>query len=101
MADIIQFPAERCRTSTDEWAVIFVFGEAEGIEITLCINRARPGRLFVVGRCSAAPDSEILAEAPDTPAGAETVNAVAQAALRAVDLAHIDLEATVRGFPAA
>lgn len=46
-------------------------------------------------------NNAILAETLDTPAGAETVNTVAQAALRAIDLAHIDLETAVSGSPAA
>jgi len=46
-------------------------------------------------------NNAILAEALDTPAGAKTVNTVAQAALRAINLAHIDREAAVFGFPAA
>ncbi|TNC05512.1 hypothetical protein FF100_35500 [Methylobacterium terricola] len=90
MADIIPLRAAERGTPKHRWTVLHVYGQTGGVEVARCTKEGRPGWLYLLGMCSAASDTDVLAGVPDTPEGVAILDFVAPAALRAIDLAQMD-----------
>ncbi|TGD93734.1 hypothetical protein [Methylobacterium nonmethylotrophicum] len=90
MADIIELWTTKRDTPKDRWTVLHVYGLMGGVEVARCTKEGRPGWLYLLGMCSAASDTDVLAEVPDTPEGVAILDFVAPAALRAINLAGMD-----------
>ncbi|KMO20710.1 hypothetical protein [Methylobacterium platani] len=93
MADIIELWTTKRDTPKDRWTVLHVYGQTGGVEVARCTKEGRPGWLYLIGMCSAAFDTDVLAEVPDTPEGVAILDFVAPATLRAIDLAVMDAAA--------
>ncbi len=90
MSDIIELWTTKRDTPKDRWTVIHVYGSTGGVEVARCTREGYPGMVHLLGMCSTASDTDVLAEAPDTPEGVAILDFVAPAALRAIDLAVMD-----------
>jgi hypothetical protein len=64
--------------------VLHVYGLTGGVEVTRCTKEGRLGWLYLLGMCSAASDTDVLAEVPDTPEGVAILDFVAPATPRAI-----------------
>ncbi|SFV14539.1 hypothetical protein SAMN02799631_05897 [Methylobacterium sp. 174MFSha1.1] len=94
MADIIELWSTKRDTPKDRWTVLHVYGQTGSVEVARCTKEGRPGWLYLLGMCTAASDTDVLAEVPDTPEGAAILDFVALATLRAIDLAVMDAATT-------
>ena len=97
MADIIQLWTTKRDTPKDRWTVLHSYGTTGGVEVARCTREGYPGILYLIGMCSAASDTDALAEVPDTPEGVAILDFVASATLRAIDLAVMDAATTAGG----